>query len=146
MSFCMSLMYSMNKSGPSREPCGTPAVIVLTSDFTPSTTVTCFRLLKQDLNSSRHLPSTETASNFANNPRCQTLSKAPSTSQNTPCATLPLFQDSLIQCTRYISWCIVLSPFKQAACLSLIILFSMKWDNNRLCIIDSIIFERVGKD
>ena len=65
----MSFMYSMNKSGPSRKPCGTPAVIVCKSYLTPSTTVTCFCLLRYDLKSSRHLPSTETASNFASNPR-----------------------------------------------------------------------------
>ena len=48
MSFSMSFMYTIKSSGPNLEPCGTPDVTCLTSDFTLSTTVTCRRLDRYD--------------------------------------------------------------------------------------------------
>ena len=41
----------MNSNGPSLDPWGMPAITSLTSDLTPSTTVTCLLLVKYDLKS-----------------------------------------------------------------------------------------------
>ena len=45
--FGRSFMYVRNKQGPSTEPCGTPDLTLMWSDWLPSTTTACFRSCKK---------------------------------------------------------------------------------------------------
>ena len=80
----MSFIYMIKRSGPSLEPCGTPALTSRKLDFSPSTITHCFLFDRYDLNKSKKLPSTPIWESFESRPLCHTLSKAELMSRKAP--------------------------------------------------------------
>ena len=66
-------------------------------------------------------------------------------SKNTPCVIFDWPHEDFIWWRMYTNWEMVESPWRYAACLSVIMLFSMQCFNNLSWIIDSHTFESVGK-
>ena len=137
-------MYIINDKGPSLDPCGIPALICSMRDFLPSTTTICFLLCKYKLNSWRHDSVIPFCFSFSINPSCQIFSKADATSRKRPCVILPDCHVDLIRWVRYISWFEVESFFIYAACLTVIRLFSVRWERSLWFITDSHIFAKMG--
>ena len=94
---------------------------------------------------SKNAPDRPICSNFARRPLCQTLSNAALMSKNRPWAILDLPQLDLIWWIRYINWVIVESPFKYAACLSVISSYLVQCDRSLSWIIDSQTFDKDGQ-
>ena len=75
-SLIISFMNRINNSGPSLEPCGTPASTGCSEDSAPSTTVLAFRLFRYDFSRLSGLPLMFICLSFASRALCQTASKA----------------------------------------------------------------------
>ena len=52
------MMYIKKSKGPRTESCGTPQVIVVSGDSSPSIDVSCILFVRCDLNQSRAIPLT----------------------------------------------------------------------------------------
>ena len=78
----------IKRSGPSREPCGTPALTSSKLDYAPSTITHCFLFDKYEINRLRKFPSMPICESLATKPLCQTLSNAELMSRKTPCEIL----------------------------------------------------------
>ena len=88
-----SFIYIKNRSGPSMEPCGTPALTLAQEEVYPLRTTLCFLFLKKFDNRFKRLPDMPSCFSLKIRPSRHTLSKALDISRNTLRTSKPSSSD-----------------------------------------------------
>ena len=82
-----------NSSGPSIDPCGTPASILVDEEYCPFKTTLCFLKFKNSVMISNSFPEIPFCFSLCKSPRCHTLSDAFEMSKNIPQTSRPSSKD-----------------------------------------------------